>query len=250
MVKSVKRAFLILNLLGENGQGLGVNEIARLLQLNSTTTHRLLRTLISVNAVQQDPKTRQYFLGPKLVWLGSAVLERYDFIQTARTFLTELSSEIQELTSLGILDKFELVYIDYVDASDRGLRMTPPIGRREYAHCTALGKVLLAHLSEDDLETFFKEKELPRLTDNTITTKNNLRKALEEIRNQGYSFDREETESGICCVSAPIFNTSGDIVAAVSISGPKTRMHQKGFETHLRDKIVLTAAEISKQTLA
>lgn len=249
IVNSVRRAFLILNLLRDNGRGMGVSEIARHLQLNGSTIHRLLQTLISCHVVQQDPATRNYYLGPQLLSYGAAVLDRFDFIQMARPFLTELSNEVQELTSIGILDNFELVYIDYVDASDRVMRMMPPIGRREYAHCTALGKVLLANLPPDFLAKFLGERKLPRRTENTITDPENLEGVLKTVLQKGYAYDQEETETGICCVAAPINNTSGKVVAAMSISGPATRMWKKGLETTLRDKVLSTANEVSKLTI-
>jgi len=151
---------------------------------------------------------------------------------------------------MGILDNFELVYVDHVDSLDHTLRMTPQIGRRQFAHCTSLGKILLANLNPKDLNTFLDQKEFPKVTENTISTADELRIELEKIRINGYAFDQEEAERDICCVAAPIVGLEGKVIASISVSGPATRMRQKGMDTFLREHIVLTAAKISNNFIS
>lgn len=247
-VQSIVRAFSILDLLRANNQNLGVSEIARALGLKTTTAYRLVQTLIACNAVQQDDN-RHYHLAPNMLLYGKAVLDRYDFIGMAHPMLGELSKTVSETVFMGIMDDFELVYVDHVDSLDHNLRMTPQIGRRQAAHCTALGKMLLANLPPDELEVFLSCSELPSATEYTITDPNELRDALRVIREQGYAFDIEEAETGICCVAAPIVNLEGDVVAAISVSGPATRVKKKGLDTFLRSSVQSTAERISRLTI-
>lgn len=249
-VQSVTRAFSILDLLREHPTGMGVSEIAELLELSTTTAHRLVNTLIACKVVEQNGDNRHYRLAPYLLLYSKAVLDRFDFISSSRPYLGELSKAAGETVFMGVLDDFELVYVDHVDSLDHALRLTPQIGRRHSAHCTALGKAMLANLPPDLLEMYFNGiTELSRLTDNTITDPVLLRQELTHIRECGYALDNEESETGICCIAMPVCNIEGQVVAAVSISGPATRMRKKGLESDLKDKLETALARISQLTI-
>jgi DNA-binding IclR family transcriptional regulator len=249
-VQSVERAFLILDFLRENGAGMGITHIASAVDLNTTTTHRLLRTLIYLDVVQQDPNNRIYKLAPKILLYGKAVLDSYDFIKVAHPILGELSKTVGETVFMGIHDNFELVYIDHVDSQDQVLRMTPQIGRRQPLHCTSLGKVLLSFFEPKLLQEYFSICELTQRTKNTITNPGVLKEELDNIRLQGFALDLEETEIGIRCVAAPIWRGGDQVVAAVSVSGPATRMEMKGLATSLRENVQLTSEKISETIIA
>lgn len=250
IVQSVERAFLLLDILRESKGGLGIVNLAEAAGLKTTTTHRLLQTLAHIGVVQQDPNTRCYLLSPQILLYGKAVLDRFDFVKSAHPLLGELSKTAGETVFMGIHDNFELVYVDHVDSLDHVLRMTPQIGRRQPLHSTALGKVLLSHLPEDSLELYLEAKPLVRLTENTITDPAALRLELYRVREQGYSLDLEETEVGICCVGAPVWGASDQVIAAISVSGPATRMRKKGLETALRQQVRTTAEQVSKISMA
>lgn len=244
--QSVERAFSILNFLRDSGSAMPLRDIADDLGMSTTTVHRLLMTLKKCQVVEQDPQTRQYFLSLKMLLYGKSVLDRYDWRNKAHPLLGELSKKVGETVFMGILDGFDLVYIDHVDSLDHVLRMTPQIGRRQDAHTTALGKVLLAHLDGPPLESFLKRKELARRTVHTMTNPKVLAKELERVRERGYATDQQESEIGICCVAAPVRGIGGQVVAAVSISGPSTRLEMKGLETDLKNSIQAAAARISE----
>jgi DNA-binding IclR family transcriptional regulator len=244
--QSVERAFGVLNLLRDSESAMSVSEISRVLRLSAPTVHRFLTTLKKCRAVEQDPKTRRYSLGLELLLYGKAVLDRYDWRNRAHPLLGELSKEVGETVFMGILDDYDLVYIDHVDSLDHSLRMTPQIGRRQDAHCTAMGKVLLAYMEETLLEDFLLNSKLTKRTRNTITDPHALRKKLKEIRTSGYAVDQQEAEVGICCVGAPIFGIGGQIIAAISISGPSERLEQKGLKTNLKSAVQAMAARISQ----
>lgn len=245
-VQSIVRAFDILKLLRDNGNSLGVSEIAKELNLSLGTIHRLLKTLVLVDAVEQDKHSKQYSLATEMLFYGKSVLDHYDFISRAHPILGELSRVIGETVFMGILEDYQLVYVDHVDSLDHFLRMPPQIGRRQHAHCTAQGKVLLAHLPPDEINFFLNHHPLERLTENTITNPEELATELATIRQSGFALDREETEIGICCVAAPVRKPDASVVAAVSTSGPATRMLRKGLDTSLSKEVVQTAQKISE----
>ncbi len=226
---------------------MGVSEIAHALDLSTTTAHRLLQTLLIRKAVQQDPTSRQYSLALQMLLYGKAVLDQWDFIRSAHPMLGELSKSVRETVFMGVLDDFELVYVDHVDSHDHVLRMTPQLGRRQPCHCTALGKVLLAHVTSAELDEFFTRRKLEQITENTITRPEVLREELHRIGQQGYAVDQEEVEIGICCVAAPIWGMRGHVLAAISVSGPSTRLMKNGLEGVLKDRVVETATKISSQ---
>jgi IclR family KDG regulon transcriptional repressor len=244
-VQSIARAFQLLELLRSREQALGVSELADLSGLSMTTTHRLLKTLVACRAIRQDPKTHAYDLSPHLLGYGRAVLNRFNFLGSVHPILGELSKRVGETVFMGILDdQYDLVYIDQVDTLDHPLRMTPQIGLRQPAHCTALGKVLLSSLPSQRLSEFMQRRELVRKTEFTITSPDLLSSHLNKVRQDGFATDQEEMEHGICCVAAPVRN-SRETIAAVSISGPAGRLRLKGLEDNLSTEIRATADQLS-----
>ena len=195
--------------------------------------------------MRQNPATRQYGLAPTMLLYGKAVVDQFDFIRSAHPYLGELSKTVGETAFMGILDDFELVYVDHVDLLDHTLRITPQIGRRQHAHCTSLGKVLLANLPERSLDDFLKRDGYPKVTEHTITTAEALHLELDAIRKNRYAFDQEEAEMGICCIATPLFGLQGEVIAAISISGPASRIRSKGMDTFLLEQLILTADKIN-----
>jgi DNA-binding IclR family transcriptional regulator len=245
-VQSIERGFQILELLRIQGRAIGISEIANLVGLSTTTVHRLLKTLKSCRAIQQDPQTHLYDLNDHMLLYGKAVLNRFNFLGSVHPILGELSKRVGETIFMGILDdQYDLIYIDQVDSLDYPLRMTPQIGLRQPSHSTSLGKVLLASLQNEKLAHFLSRGSFPRRTEFTLTTDEELRKELDKIRKVGFALDQEEMENGICCVAAPINNSRGTI-AAISISGPSSRMCSKGLDTILSKEICATATRVSQ----
>lgn len=245
-VQSVERAVRLLEVLRDHPDPMSVADLAKALDLSPSTVHRLVNTLKNCKLVDQDPADRRYRLSLRILLFAKAILDRFDLRERAHPFLGELSKEVGETVFMGILDGFELVYVDHVDSLDHGLRMTPQIGRRQDAHTTALGKVLLAHLPAHQLEVFLASGPFPRRTENSITDPHVLRGELEAVRQRGYALDRQESEIGICCVAVPLRGPSGQVEAAISVSGPSTRMDRNGLESRLRSSLQATAARISR----
>lgn len=173
------------------------------------------------------------------------VLESLDLRQEARPILEALSREAGETVHLCILEEDEVVYIDKVETTE-SVRMHSRIGRRAPVYCTAVGKAMLAHLPAEEQERILKATVFQRRTENTLASADALRVELAEIRRDGCSFDREENEAGVRCVAAPIFDYTGRAVAAVSITGPTTRMTPERAR-ELAPAVKSAAGEISKR---
>jgi IclR family KDG regulon transcriptional repressor len=249
LVQTIERASSILDILGQNPQGISIRELSTKIKLPKGTTHRLLSSLSYFGYVRQDPKTRNYLLGFKLVDLGNLLLNQLDLRKEAEPFLKDLAERTKETVHMVILDRNEVVYIDKVemDQHTSGLRMASRVGLRNPAHSSAVGKVLLAHFPEEELKNFVKEKGLLKRTENTIVDPTQLREHLKSVRAQGYAIDDEENEKGIRCVAAPIYNEVGKTVAAISISGPAFRITKKVIQESLKKQVMETALKVSQR---
>jgi IclR family KDG regulon transcriptional repressor len=249
LVQSIERAALILDTLGQKPQGASLRDLSAEVALPKGTTHRLLSTLVYFGYARQDLTTRDYLLGFRLVELGNRLLNQLDLRTEAKPLLAELGRRAKETVHLVILDQNEVLYIDKVESDENpgGLRMASRIGSRTQAHSCAVGKVLLADLSDDQLDEYIKQQGLPKLTERTLTDPAQLKEHLEVVRTQGYAVDDEENEQGIRCVAAPIRNESGRVIAATSISGPAIRITRERIRDTLQRDIMETAASISKR---
>jgi len=249
LVQTIERAYSILDILGESSQGIALRELSAKIKLPKGTTHRLLSSLSYFGFVRQDPKTRNYFLGLKLVELGQVLLNQLDLRKEAEPFLRDLAERTKETVHLVILDRNEIVYIDKVEADQNqsGLRMASRVGLRNPAHSCAVGKVLLSYLSVEEVDRVIKEKGLAKRTENTITDPIQLMEHLKVVRAQGYAIDDEENEKGVRCVATPIFNEAGKAVAAISISTPVFLVTKKIVQDVLKKEVMETALKISQR---
>jgi DNA-binding IclR family transcriptional regulator len=249
LVQTIERVSFILDILSSSPHGISVGELSVKTGLPKGTAHRLLTSLAYFDLVRQDLTTKKYHLGFKLVELGNRLLSQLDFRTEARPYLKELAERTKETVHMVILDRNEGLYVDKVDATEHasGLRMVSALGSRIPAHCSAVGKILLAALSEESLLSLVKDRGLPRRTENTITNLEELKTHLQIIRKQGFAFDDEENEKGIQCVGAPIIDQRGKVLAAISISVPTIRVDKTTLQTTLKDHLTETAAQISRK---
>ncbi|MEX2547960.1 MAG: IclR family transcriptional regulator [Chloroflexota bacterium] len=225
------------------GPQLGVSELSRALNLKKATTHRLLASLRRRDIVAQDPATRRYHLGMHLWQLGMLALNQVDWIDRARPYLRQLRDDTGETTHLAILDEGQVLYIDKAE-SEHSLRMPSQVGRRLPAHCTGVGKALLAYLSPAALADVIDRHGLPAFTPATITERHLLVTELARIRERGYAVDDEEIEPGLRCIAAAVRGHSGDVTAAISIAGPSSRIQHDNLDRHA-DSVVVAARQIS-----
>ena len=249
LVQTIERVSLILNILGQSPQGISIRDLSLKVNLPKGTIHRLLSSLAYFGYVRQDPKTRNYSLGFKLVDLGSLMLGQVDLRREAEPFLRGLAERTRETVHMVVMDQEEVVYIEKVETEQNpsGLKMASRIGLRNPPHSCAVGKVLLADLSEETLHHFLKRKTLFKRTENTITDPVRFREHLDLVKKQGYAIDDEENEKGIRCVAAPIRNETGRTVAAVSISGPAFKITKRAIQDSLKKEVMETANQISQR---
>lgn len=220
-VQSVDRAARMLKLLARGGH-LGVTEVAAELGVHKSSAHRMLATLASHGLVEQDSRTEKYRLGFGLVGLASAVRAEIDVVSNAREASQRLSERTGETVILTTLVENEVVIVHQTSSSSSVLAVDWS-GLHMPLHCTPGGKVLLAHLPEDERERLISVP-LQRFTANTITGPEALRAELESVLSRGYARTVEELETGLNAVAAPIRRPGGEAVAAMGVYGPAFRL--------------------------
>lgn len=220
-VQSIERALLILETLGQHPQGIGVTEIGQSVGLHKSTVHRLLSTLMNIGYVEQDKDTERYHPGIKILGLGLKVLNNLDFRREAIPYMKELVELSRETVQLAVLDSGEVVIVER-DHSPETIIVN--LGLRVDVHCSAEGKVLLAYLPPEEIKRMMNKRPLIQYTVNTITDLNNIMAHLDKVRNQGYAINAEELAEGLRSVAAPVFDHTGRAIAALSISGPTSRL--------------------------
>lgn len=216
-IRSVQRTMTLLRAFTLQHPQLGLTELAQRLRLHKSTVHRILATLQRDGFVAQDAVSGKYQLGLPLFELGSLVINTMEIRPQARAYLGEIHEACGETVHLAILDEGDVVYIDKIE-STRRVRMYSQVGRRAPAHCTGLGKVLLAWLPDPALNQVLERKGLPAFTSRTITSPKELREELAQIRKQGFAIDSGEHEELVRCAAAPVYDHTGQVVAAVSIA--------------------------------
>jgi DNA-binding IclR family transcriptional regulator len=243
-VKPVQKALQVLQCIGEAGRDLTLTEICLAVHIPKTTTFRYLCTLCETGFVTRDPETDQYGLGLKLFELGHTVAENLRIREVAKPFVEALREKFNETVNLGVLDGHDIVYISVAE-SRHSLRMQAGLGKRDPIYSTALGKAILAFLPEAQWGRHIPSEWQLR-TAHTRNSLLGLKKDLQQTRIRGFSVDNEENELGARCVGAPIFNHIGRAIAAISVSGPVSRLSED-IKPAVAAAVVQAAAEISQR---
>jgi IclR family acetate operon transcriptional repressor len=223
-VKSLNRAFRLLELLADSNGLAGITQLTRAAGLPLPTTHRLLHSLMRIGYVRQEA-SRRYGLGPRLIRLGEIAGNSLAF--RVHPHLAALARTTGETTNMARLDGDYLVYVAQ-SPSTHSMRMFTEVGRSVHAHCTGVGKAILACLPDDAVLAIVARTGMPTYTVNTIADPRTLLQELETIRQQGYATDNEEQEIGVRCVAAAIPVTVARV--AISISGPPSRLDAAAIE--------------------
>lgn len=244
-VQVIDRVFDILEYLSLVQGERGPTEIAKAVGLSKSTVHRLLMTLLARGYVDKNDNTSTYRLGIKLVEVVSNHINNLELQTEARPILHELHDKLGLIVHLGILDRHEVVYVEKLDIAPN-LRRYAQIGLRVPAQCSSLGKCLLASLSGEELAVALTDCRFESYTDNSITNLQQLRAQLHEVRIQGWAMDNEEYMIGHRCIGAPVFDYRGEIIAAVSASGPKTLLADDRIGDVVRE-VKRAASMISRQ---
>jgi len=245
LINSIIRASNVLRCFSKQGSHFTISELARQLHLDRSTTYRILLSLEKCGFVEKDGKTGEYTLGTAAFEIGNAFLRQMDFVKISKPIMADLALKVQETVHLAVLSGTEIVYVDKVD-SPRTLGVMSKIGQRGSLHSTALGKVLLAFLPEAESSRMIKQIKLTPFTANTISSGAKLMDELKKVRRQGYAFDLRESEQGVECIAAPIRNHLGNVIAALSISGPEKKINTPK-ESQFISEVVKAAAFVSSK---
>jgi DNA-binding IclR family transcriptional regulator len=225
-VKTVAKVLDLLEHVAAAGRPLSVSELAAITGFNVSTAHRLMQTLARRSYVQQDASTRAYTLGSRLLELGTAYAGSLDLIGAARPRLEELRDVSGETVHLAILNERDVVEICTAKGR-QAVTVARGTGRRDPAHCTATGKVLLAALPSREAKRILSLAPLAAITSRTITDRAKLLAELQRVREAGFATDEEELCEDVCCVGVAIRNSDDHAIAAVSLAMPKARFRSE-----------------------
>ena len=216
-IQSLARGLKILDILGQNPDGISITELSEMLDVDKGSASRLVATLATYGYAERDEVTRRYHVGSQIVSLSRSVLNRLPLREAAKPFLRQLMERTGECAHLGVAAQGKVMYIDQVE-SPVTLRVNAQVGTMNPLYCTALGKILLAF---SDLD---RPAEMPAFTEKTITDPGVLKEHLEQVRRLGYAVDDEEFDTGVRCIAVPIFDFRNKLAGAIGVSGPATRV--------------------------
>ncbi|MGH2534831.1 MAG: IclR family transcriptional regulator [Thermomicrobiales bacterium] len=244
-VRALERALDILGAFSVATPELSITKLADLAGLPKSTVIRLVSILVERRYLERVPETELLRIGVRLFEIGTIYIQTTSLETEARPIMARLATETGQTANLGVLDQGDLVHIA-IEAPDRPLRYWATIGKREDAHYTGLGKVLLAALTDSELARHLAGHALVQKTEKTITDWVDLRTELARVRQQGYALDDEESTLGIRCIAVPVIDQSGKTVAAVSISGSKAEFADGVMPAYVA-AVVRTGREISRR---
>lgn len=221
-IGSVHKALDILDLLAEHAEGLGVSQVAGRLGTSPATAYSALSTLLSRGYVEQDRERGKYRLGPKIFTLAQRMTSETNLRHTALPVLAELSARTGETAVLSVVRQRQVWYLVRVQ-SDRPLNVQLGRESNPLFHSHGQGKVLLAHMSREEVEVILRRTGLPKVGPNTITDPEDLQNELAKVRREGIAYNREESNEGVFGLGAPVRDFTGAVIAAVGFAAPIAR---------------------------
>jgi IclR family KDG regulon transcriptional repressor len=238
-VQSLGRAFAILEQVARHREGIGLAELSKLVGLHNSTTFHLAKTMVSLGYLRQEKETKRYRVGRSLFALAASALDEIEMVNVATPIMEELSRETGESSHFAVRMGDAVVVIARTSGPG-AFQLTDRVGVVRPAHCTALGKVILASLRPDQLKRFLERVELKPSTKKSITEPTVLLREIAEIRRNAIAVDDGEFNPEVRCVAVPVYNFTGDVVGALGISGPVWRMSDQVLQS--RAKAVKVAA--------
>jgi IclR family pca regulon transcriptional regulator len=245
--QSLERGLAILSSFTPERPVRGIADVADELGMRRSTTHRYMSTLVALGYLEQGA-ARKYRLGLRVTDLGMSALNSTALREHARPYLEELCRQSSYTVSLAVLDGPEVVYVDRVRSPRRtqgkvDLDLAP--GARLPAYCTAMGKLLLAFLPDEEQRNLLSEVKPTRMGPNTITSKTALRAELENIREEGFAVNDQELTAEVYAIAAPVRSESHEVVAAVSMTAHASLISLEELVEHLGPHLVATADRVS-----
>ena len=241
-LSSVTSALLVMKAFSAEEAEIGISSLAKRLGLAKSTVHRLAVTLAAEGFLEQNPENGRYRLGLSLFTLGALARRRMDVSNVSRPLLGVLRDKTQEAATLAIMSRTSIMYLHNLE-SGQAIGIRAYIGDLKPAHCTAEGRVLLAHSAPSVVAEVLKEG-LNARTGKTIVDVESFTRALDDVRTAGYAIDDEESEVGMRCIAAPVRDISGKVIAAVGLAGPTQRLTKKDLRA-LAPDVAATAEAVS-----
>ncbi|MGB8011877.1 MAG: IclR family transcriptional regulator [Terriglobales bacterium] len=226
-------------------------EVAAAVPFARTTVHRILYSLEKLGYVEKDEAKAHYQLAAKFFELTGPAFHFRRLQAVSKSVMQNLVLRFGETVNLGVLDDGQVAYIEVMQ-SPSALRIAAIPGERNPVHCTSLGKAILAFLPEKEVDAILDQHPMVRRTPKTITQKKHLLEHLASVRERAVALDMEENLTGVICVAAPIFDQTGCAIAALSVSGPATRMESKlaQVQEEIRNSAVTLSRMLSPSALA
>jgi len=229
-VQSLERGFAILEQIAQSREGIGLAELSRKVGLHNSTTFHLVKTMVSLGYIRQSKETKRYRIGRPLFTLAAGSLDEIELVSLATPILEDLSAATGESGHFAVRSGDSVVVIAKTSGTG-AFQLTDRVGVVRPAHCTALGKVLLAALSPQQFERFIQSQELRSYTPKTITDPDLLRQDIAEVARTGVAFDDGEFSPEVRCVAVAVHDFTAQIVGALGISGPVWRLSIQVLQT-------------------
>jgi len=242
-LQTVDRALMILELLSK--EGMTATDIAQKLDLNKSTVHRLMMTLLHRGFVERNEATGIYQIGLKMVEMSSIRLNQVELKTEAYPYLHQLANKLNQSVQLAIYDSGEAVFIEKIEKY-MSFHMYCQIGKRIPLYCSAVGKALLLDKSDQEIRDILDKVEFHPFTQHTHASVDALLADIHEGRNEGYTKDKAEHEDNIFCIAAPIYDYRSKIVAAVSVTGFSERVFEEEG-ANIRHNLSVTSLDISRR---
>jgi IclR family KDG regulon transcriptional repressor len=239
-VQSIGRAFAILEEIARNRDGISLAELSKKVGLHNSTTFHLVKTMVSLGYIRQLKDSKRYRIGRPLFALAASSLDEMEMVSLATPVLEDLSAATGESGHFAVRMGDTVTIIARTSGAG-AFQLTDRVGVVRPAYCTALGKVMLAALREDQFERYLARTELKPMTPKSITDAQRLRREIEEVRRAAIAFDDGEFDTEVRCVAVPVRDFTGQVIGAVGISGPVWRLSIQALQS--RAKVVQEAAD-------
>jgi DNA-binding IclR family transcriptional regulator len=232
-VQSLGRAFAILEAVARHREGIGLADLSKLVGLHNSTTFHLAKTMVSLGYIRQEKDSKRYRVGRPLFALAASALDEIEMVNVATPVLEDLSRETGESGHFAVRMGDAVVVIARTSGPG-AFQLTDRVGVVRPAHCTALGKIILASLRPDQLKRFLERVEMKPSTEKSITDIPALMREIGEIKHSGIAFDDGEFNPEVRCIAVPVMDFTGQIVGALGISGPIWRLSNQVLQNHAK----------------
>lgn len=244
-MKALKKAFNILDLFLGNRQEMSLAELTELSGFNKTTVYRIVSTLLMYGYLKQREKRGKYSLGMKFLDFSGLIKSRMEVRNVAIPYIIKLGELVNESVIMAIWDGRRAIITETFNVN-YPLRVVPDEGARIPLYSTALGKIILANMTEKELEKYFNSISLERYTSNTITDLSDIKKYITIIKQEGVAFDYDEDTIGVSSVAAELRNSDGDIMGSIGVIGPSVRLTRTKIRK-ITPNLKSCALEISRE---